>query len=88
MCAARFVWIEMTEVLSTVAEAAVSEGRTDDSPGHLRERMVLEDMRMGVSHAPSSPFASSDCCDSQLQPLRLHQLLERLEAATNLKVLS
>ena len=82
MLAANFVWIEMTEILSRIAEAAVSEGRTDDSPGHLRERTVLEDVRMEVSHAPSSPFASSDCCGSQLQSLCLHQLLERLEAAT------
>jgi len=82
MLAAHFVWIEMAEILSRVAKAAASEGRTDDSPGHLKERVVLEDMSMEVSHAPSSTFASSDCCDSQLQPLCLHQLLERLEAAT------
>lgn len=72
----------MTEILSRVAEAAFSEGRTDDRPGHLRERMVLEDMRMEVSHAASCPFASSDCSDLQLQPLCLNQLLERLGAAT------
>lgn len=68
----------MTEILSRVAEAAVSEVSSEDSSGHLRKVMVLEDMRMEVSHVPSSPFARSDCCHSQLQRL----LLERLEAPT------
>lgn len=66
----------MTEIIPRVAEAAISEVSTEYSPGSLREVVVLEDMRMEVSHVPSSPFASSDCCHSQRQ----HLLLERLEA--------
>lgn len=65
-------------MISRVAGAAVSEVSTEDSSDHLREVVVMEDIRMEVSHVPSSPFASSDCCHSQLQ----HPLLERLEAPT------
>lgn len=68
----------MTEIISRVIEAAVSEVSPENSSGHLRKLVVLEDMGMEVSHVPSSPFASSDCCHSQLQ----HLLLERLEAPT------
>lgn len=51
----------MTETISRVAEAAISEVSTEDSSDPVREVVVLEDMSMEVSHVLSSPFASSDC---------------------------
>lgn len=38
----------MTETSPRVAEATISEGRTDDSPGHLSEKIVLDE---GVTHS-------------------------------------
>lgn len=52
MLTAHSVWVQRW--LKWVAEAGVSAGRPADSPGHLRGRMVLEDVRMEMSHALSS----------------------------------